>query len=181
MADALASLVATLALGAEEGMTILVCSYWVIPPSDEDSGEDVNMICVFEIDAEDWHQHVIEYLEHGKLPIDPIHKMEIQRRGPSFLYYNGTLYRLSFLGLWLRCLDLDEAKQPMAEAHSGMCRAHQSRFRLHEHIKRMGYYWPTMVQDCINYAKKCDAFQLHANFIRQPPEPLHPTAASWSF
>jgi len=45
----------------------------------------------------------------------------------------------------------------------------------------MGYYWPTMVQDCINYAKRCEACQFHANFIHQPPESLHPTVASWPF
>jgi len=44
-----------------------------------------------------------------------------------------------------------------------------------------GYYWPTMVQDCIDYAKRCDACQFHANFIHQPSEPLHPTVDSWPF
>ncbi|KAL0294850.1 UNVERIFIED_CONTAM: hypothetical protein Sradi_6865200 [Sesamum radiatum] len=69
----------------------------------------------------------------------------------------------------------------MTEAHSGVCGAHQSGPKLHFRIKRMGYYWPTMVKDCSEYAKKCESCQLHANFIHQPPEPLHPTVASWSF
>ena len=45
----------------------------------------------------------------------------------------------------------------------------------------MGYYWPTMVQDSMECAKKCEACQYHANFIHQLPEPLHPTIASWPF
>ncbi|KAL0448157.1 UNVERIFIED_CONTAM: hypothetical protein Slati_1943600 [Sesamum latifolium] len=45
----------------------------------------------------------------------------------------------------------------------------------------MGYYWPTMVKDCIDYAKRCQACQFHANLINQPPQPLHPTVASWPF
>ncbi|KAL0416598.1 UNVERIFIED_CONTAM: hypothetical protein Slati_3491700 [Sesamum latifolium] len=53
--------------------------------------------------------------------------------------------------------------------------------KLHFRIKRMGYYWPTMVKDCIDYAKRCQACQFHANLIHQPPEPLHPTIASWPF
>ena len=61
MADALANLAATLALGAEERMTIPVCSCWVVSPDDEDSDGDVNMICVLEIDTEDWRQPIIEY------------------------------------------------------------------------------------------------------------------------
>ena len=99
MADALASLAATLALGAEEEMTIPVFGCWVVPPDDEDSKEDVNMICVLEIDTEDLRQPIIEYLEHGKLPSDPKHKTEIQRRALSFFYCSGMLYQRSFLGL----------------------------------------------------------------------------------
>ena len=38
-----------------------------------------------------------------------------------------------------------------------------------------------MVHDCIDFAKRYDACQLHANFIRQPLEPLHLTIASWPF
>ncbi|KAL0283519.1 UNVERIFIED_CONTAM: hypothetical protein Sangu_2884100 [Sesamum angustifolium] len=34
----------------------------------------------------------------------------------------------------------------------------------------MGYYWPTMVKDCIDYARRCPACQFHANLIHQPPE-----------
>ncbi|XP_070005835.1 uncharacterized protein [Nicotiana sylvestris] len=45
----------------------------------------------------------------------------------------------------------------------------------------MGYYWPTMVKDCLDYARRGKDFQFHANFIYQPPEVLHPTVASWPF
>ncbi|XP_038895763.1 protein NYNRIN-like [Benincasa hispida] len=33
----------------------------------------------------------------------------------------------------------------------------------------------------MDYAKKCEACQYHANFIHQPPEPLHPTIPLWPF
>ncbi|KAK4409602.1 hypothetical protein Sango_0033200 [Sesamum angolense] len=69
----------------------------------------------------------------------------------------------------------------MEEAHSGICGAHQSGPKLHFRIKRMGYYWPTMVKDCMDYARRCQACQVHANLIHQPPEPLHLTVASWPF
>ncbi|KAK4406566.1 Transposon Tf2-12 polyprotein [Sesamum angolense] len=42
-------------------------------------------------------------------------------------------------------------------------------------------YLPTMVKYCINYARRCQACQFHANLIHQPHEPLHPTVASWPF
>jgi len=107
MANAFVSLVATLAQGAEEDMTIPMCSCWVVPPDGEELEKDINVICVLKTDGEDWRQPIIEHLECGKIPTDPRHKTEIQRRSSRFLYYNGTLYQLSFLGLWLRCLDME--------------------------------------------------------------------------
>ncbi|KAK4390529.1 hypothetical protein Sango_2116200 [Sesamum angolense] len=47
--------------------------------------------------------------------------------------------------------------------------------------KRTGYYWPIMVKDWQEYAKKCESYQIHAIFIHQPPKPLHPIVASWAF
>ena len=69
----------------------------------------------------------------------------------------------------------------MDEVHSGLCGAHQPGPKLHNQIKRVGYYWPTMVLDCMDLARKCKKCQFHADFIHQPPEPLHPTVTSWPF
>jgi len=38
-----------------------------------------------------------------------------------------------------------------------------------------------MIADAIQYARRCKACQIHADFINQPPELLHPTIASWPF
>ena len=38
-----------------------------------------------------------------------------------------------------------------------------------------------MIADAIQYAKRCKACQIHADFIHQPSELLHPTVASWPF
>ncbi|TYK21493.1 uncharacterized protein E5676_scaffold305G00300 [Cucumis melo var. makuwa] len=56
-----------------------------------------------------------------------------------------------------------------------------SRPKLPFQLRRMGYYWPKMVQDSMDYANKCEACQYHANLIHQSLETLHPTVASWSF
>ncbi|GKV14736.1 hypothetical protein SLEP1_g25561 [Rubroshorea leprosula] len=71
--------------------------------------------------------------------------------------------------------------QVVEEAHSRICGVHQFGPKLHYRIRRMGYYWLTMVKDCMEYAKKCEACHFHATFIHQPLEPLHPTIASWPF
>ncbi|KAJ6840833.1 uncharacterized protein M6B38_118890 [Iris pallida] len=52
---------------------------------------------------------------------------------------------------------------------------------MQDRLHRMGYYWPTMVADTIDYARKYQACQVHVDFILQPSEFLHPTVASWPF
>ena len=44
-----------------------------------------------------------------------------------------------------------------------------------------GLDWPTMIADAIQYARRCKACQIHADFIHQPSELLHPTVTSWPF
>ncbi|GKV04930.1 hypothetical protein SLEP1_g17015 [Rubroshorea leprosula] len=179
-ADALANLAAVIASLDNQEVTIFVSQRWISPHlRSEDAESNVVSVCV--IEKEDWRQPIINYLEHGKLPDDPRPKSTIRRRALRFVYFCNTLYRRSFDGVLLRCLDGDESSQVVEEAHSGICGAHQSGPKLHYRIRRMGYYWPTMVKDCMEYAKKCEACQFHANFIHQPPEPLHPTIALWPF
>ena len=80
--------------------------------------------------------------------------LDIEQRQPVIVYYKNTLYCRSFDGLLLRCLDDEEVAKALEEAHSRICGAHQSGPKLHFHIKQMGYYWPTMVKDCMDYAKR---------------------------
>ena len=177
MADALANLATSLALSEGEKANVLLCNRWVLSYTGE-YARDTNAISISIVEDKDWRQPLIDYLEHGKLTEDPCHKTKVQRRAPRFIHNKGTLYRRSFDGLFLRCFGKDEGDQAMEEAYSGVCGAHQSGPKLYHWIKRMGYYWPTMVKDCMDYAKTCEACQLHANYIHQPLEPLHPTVAS---
>ncbi|KAK2996034.1 hypothetical protein RJ640_002194 [Escallonia rubra] len=86
--------------------------------------EHADAISVRVVEAEDWRQPLIDYLEHGRLTEDIRHKVEIQRREPRFIHYKDTLFRRSYEGLFLRCLGEDEAAQAMDKAHSGVCGAH---------------------------------------------------------
>ncbi|XP_012849590.1 PREDICTED: uncharacterized protein LOC105969382 [Erythranthe guttata] len=169
-ADALAKLASTLAM-PEDGARISIFKRWVVPPifeHEEIEEDETRVVYVFEIEKEDWRQSFVDYLKYEKLPNDPRQRVDIRRRAARFIYYKDTLYRRSFDGVFLRCLGDDEAVQAIEEAHSGVCGAHQSGPKLHFRIKRMGYYWPSMVKDCMEYAQKCQPCQFHANFIHQP-------------
>ncbi|XP_070025621.1 uncharacterized protein [Nicotiana sylvestris] len=180
--DALSSLASSLTLPDQAQVTI--CQKWVVPLPNEAEGKEnelKHLVVVSEVEKEEWRQPIIDYLCYGILPENPRRRTEIRRREPCFFYYKDTLYRRSFEGVLLRCLGEDEALQALQEAHSGICGSHQSGPKLHFHIKRIGYYWPMMVKDCLDCARRCKACQLHENFNHQPPEVLHPDVASWPF
>ena len=69
----------------------------------------------------------------------------------------------------------------MEETHVNIWSAHQLGPKLYDLVKRMEYYWPTIVRDCIHFPKRCDACQFHVDFIQQPLEPLHLIIISWPF
>ncbi|KAK3014950.1 hypothetical protein RJ639_009162 [Escallonia herrerae] len=49
----------------------------------------------------------------------------------------------------------------MAEVHEGVCGAHQAGIKMRWLIRRHGHYWPTIMEDYIQYAKGCQACQKH--------------------
>ncbi|XP_078153726.1 uncharacterized protein LOC144548890, partial [Carex rostrata] len=129
----------------------------------------------------DWRQPFVNFLKSGILPEEKSAREQIKKQALRYIYDNDTLYRRSYENLWLRCVSKEEALQIMKEIHSGECEAHQSGPRMCLKIKRTGYYWPSMVADCQEYAKRCHQCQIHGDFIHKPPNPLHPTVASWPF
>ncbi|KAM2369834.1 hypothetical protein ACFXTH_047224 [Malus domestica] len=145
MVDALANLASSMTLGEYKDADVLIYQRWVIPLVTEMLLDDTNVISVLPVDAEEWKRSLIDYLEHEKLLDDPRHRSEIRRRAPRFLYYKGTLYRRSFEKVLLRCISEEKTNQAMEKAHSDVCRAHQSGPKLHFLLKRMGYYWPSIV------------------------------------
>ena len=105
MADALANLVATLALGVEESILIPVYSWWVITsPADEDVKE-VKTAYVYEAGGEDWLQSLIDYLEHEKLTSELRNKAKVQQRASRFSIIRGpstdTLSMISDCDAWI--------------------------------------------------------------------------------
>ena len=123
----------------------------------------------------DWRQPFLDYFKHGTLPQEKSMQEQLKKRALRYVYINETLYRRSYDQLWLRCVSEQEVQQIMEEVHSGLCGAHQSGPKMRLKIKRLGYYWPSMVSDCEKHAKKCHLCQIHGDFIHRHPNPLHPT------
>ncbi|KAK3006984.1 hypothetical protein RJ639_015833 [Escallonia herrerae] len=187
-ADALASLASSLGLSKNEEMTITVRARRIVQPYkkvsvDIQTNEVLTTSERLEVQDNllDWRQPFMEYLQHGRLPDDRAKQVEVRRRSVQFVMWKDTLYKRSLDGMLLRCITKDEVEEVMKEVHYGTCGAHQSGPKLQMKIKCLGYYWPTMIADCIGFVKKCQACQFHGDFIHRPLEPLHFNTCSWPF
>ncbi|XP_020678337.2 uncharacterized protein LOC110096641 [Dendrobium catenatum] len=180
IADALAKLAKELADPNGNPVSVVVQYRQALCPADLSSPDQTLIVCAVEEES-DWRVPFMEYLKRGKLPDDRSLATQIRKRALSFSYVNKTLYRRSFDQMWLCCLNNEEARKVMGEVHEGLCGAHQSGPKMKVKIKRLGYYWPTMIRDCIEHARKFHQCQIHNTVIHQPPNSLHPTVSSWPF
>jgi hypothetical protein len=87
---------------------------------------------------------------------------EGQKQSPQicskYVVLDDTLYYRMIKGILLKCLNDEDAKLVMAEVHEGICRIHQSTYKMKWMLRRAGYYWPMMLEDCFEYYKGCQDF-----------------------
>ncbi|CAL2256868.1 unnamed protein product [Prunus armeniaca] len=92
----------------------------------------------------------------------------------NYLMWNGDLVRKSKDEVLLSCLGKKEYMKVMGETHEGICEAHQGGRKMCWLIRRNGYFWPTMMKDCIDYSKGCEACQRLGPIQQAPSIPMNP-------
>jgi len=78
-------------------------------------------------------------------------------------------------------LDSDQARVAMGEVHEGICGTHQWAPKMKWLLRRVGFYWPTMMVDCFLYYKGCEECQRFGNIQLVPAAMLHPIIKPWPF
>ena len=81
----------------------------------------------------------------------------------------------------LKCISDDESKQILVEVHEGICGSHQLGIKMKWLIHRYGYYWPSVLKDCIKYAQGCVECQKHGPIPRIPTSDFHAIIKPWPF
>ncbi|CAL8993010.1 unnamed protein product [Prunus brigantina] len=102
-------------------------------------------------------------------------------RARCYLIYQNELYRKGSDGLLLLFPSTKEIEVIMTESHEGICGAHQSGIKMRWLVRRHGYYWPSILKDCIEYARACIKCQIYGPIQRVPAEALHPVTKPWPF
>jgi hypothetical protein len=62
-----------------------------------------------------------------------------------------------------------------------ICGAHQSAYKMNWLLWRAGFYWPTMMDDCIKYQKGCEACQKFRNTQLARASVMNPIVKPWPF
>jgi ribonuclease HI len=99
----------------------------------------------------------------------------------KYTLLDDDLYRRTIDGVLLNCLGEEQAKVTVWEVNDGMCGAHQSAYKIKFFLWRMGFYWPTMMDDCIMYQKGCEACQRFGNIQLAPASVMNSIVKSWPF
>ncbi|GJS89077.1 reverse transcriptase domain-containing protein [Tanacetum coccineum] len=124
----------------------------------EKSINEKEVLAVVEEEGHTWMTPVYEYLTKEILPEDKKKARVVRRKASRYTVINGTLYKKSFLGPWLRCVGPLQANYVLREIHEGSCSMHSGPRSVVAKAIRTGYYWPTMHADARKLIRESGPF-----------------------
>jgi hypothetical protein len=123
----------------------------------------------------DWRFPLMECIRDSGKTMDKKLKQQVLKHTSL----DDALYRRTIDGMLLKCLSEEQAKEAVQEVHDGICGAHQSTHKMKWMLRREGFYWPTMVDDCIKYQKGCKACQRFGNIQLAPTGVMNSIVKPW--
>ncbi|GJR55836.1 reverse transcriptase domain-containing protein [Tanacetum coccineum] len=147
----------------------------------EKSINEKEVLAIVEEEGHTWMTPIREYLTKEVLPEDKKKARAVRRKASRYAVINGTLYKKSLLGLWLRCVGPLQANYVLREIHEGSCNMHSGPRSVVAKAIRTGYYWPTMHTDARKLIRECNDCQVHRPIPRNPQQNLTPITSLWPF
>jgi hypothetical protein len=129
------------------------------------------------VNTDDWRREIVDYLKNPSKKVE----RRIRFQATKYVLLDDELYYRTIDGVLLKCVSSDESKSLMGEIHEGVCGAHQSAFKMKWMIRRNGYYWPNILEDCFKYFKGCQGCQKFGNIQRAPALAMNPIIKPWPF
>ncbi|GJY63652.1 reverse transcriptase domain-containing protein [Tanacetum coccineum] len=147
----------------------------------EKSINEKEILDVVQEEGNTWMTPIREYLTKEILPEDKKKARAVRRKAVRYAMINGTLYKKSFLGPWLRCVGPLQANYVLREIHEGSCSMHSGPRSVVAKAIQTGYYWPTMHMDARKLIRECNDCQVHRPVPRNPQQNLTPITSPWPF
>ncbi|XP_035830767.1 uncharacterized protein LOC118480166 [Helianthus annuus] len=121
------------------------------------------------------------YLPSGILSEKKAEARKVQHKALHYQMSDGILYRRSYPGPMIRCVDPEDVNYLIREVHEGICEIHTGPRMVVEKVMNARYYWPGMHLDAVKVLRKCDACQWHAPKTLRPKNALFPVTTAWLF
>jgi hypothetical protein len=112
----------------------------------------------------DWRLPLLKCIRDPEKTMDKKVKWQVLK----YMLIDDDLYQRTIDGVLLKCLGEEQAKVAVREVHDGICGAHQSAYKMNLLLRRAGFYWSTMMDDCIKYQKGYEACQRFGNIQLAP-------------
>jgi hypothetical protein len=125
----------------------------------------------------DWRLPPLKCIKDPRKTTDKKAKRQVLK----YMSIDGELYRRTIDGMLLKCLGEEQAKVVVRGVHDGICGAHQSAYKMNWLLWRAGFYWPTMMDDCVKYQKGWEACQRFGNIQLAHAGVMNSIVKSWLF
>ena len=134
-------------------------------------------------DGKPWYYDIHNFVEDRVYSegVDRKDRRTLRLLATQYVLCGSVLYRRSYDGVHLRCVDKEEMEKLIKEVHQGVCGPHMNGRMLAKNIVQLGFYWVTMEADCIKHVKKCHHCQIHSNLNHLPPKELYNMISPWPF
>ncbi|KAG7529790.1 Reverse transcriptase domain [Arabidopsis suecica] len=100
----------------------------------------------------DWRILIIDYIERGITPPDKWEARKLKAQSARYCITERRLMKRRIAGPYMVCTYGQQTKDLMKSMHEGQCGSHCSGRTLALRIKKQGYFWPTMLADCIAHS-----------------------------
>jgi len=144
-------------------------------------GENYQIMAIQVNLKENWMSPIKRYIVDGQLPGDDEEASRVRKSSSMYVLIDGNLFQYGYSRPLLICVDKEEATRIRVELHEGICGSHIGGRALMLRVLRAGLYWPTMQTDYMEYVRRCEQCQKHADWARAPPKVLHSINALWPF
>ena len=142
-----------------------------VPHTDDVSVE------ISQLSTANWRVNLLQYLKDPTRGAD----RKTQRRPLKHVLVGDETYFRAIDGVLLKCLGPTKILEVMHDVHEGTCGTHQSAHKMKWLIRRSGFYWPAMLEDCFKYYRGCQDCQRFGAVQLAPADLLHPIVKPWPF
>jgi hypothetical protein len=107
--------------------------------------------------SDPWYGDILVYLQNLKFLYFAScdERQIICHQAHNYLIIDDTLYRRGFDYILCHFLTHEEVEIVLNEYHTRACGDHLYGLEIAQTILHVGYFWPSLIKDCVEAVKKC--------------------------